>query len=203
MVAPPSLPLIMRAGSRGSIHSAWWSPWGPRSVVNVLPPSIDLRRAVLRTYTPSEFLGSANTCVKYQARCRISWSSLVRVQLAPPSSERNSPPESASTSAHTRSWSKGETARPSFPMSPLGRPLLRVISVQLSPPSVDLKNPLPAPPETSSQGRRTACHSPAYRMRGLTASSAKSIAPVLPLRYRTLSQVLPPSLLRNTPRVVL
>src|SRR5437763_769862 len=101
----------MRAGSRGSIQSAWWSPWGPRSVVNVLPPSIDLRRDVLRTYTPSEFPGSANTCVKYHARWRISWSSLVRVQVVPPSSERNNPPESASTSAQTRSWSKGELAR--------------------------------------------------------------------------------------------
>src|SRR5712691_2348222 len=28
MVAPPSLPLIMREGSLGSIHSAWWSPCG-------------------------------------------------------------------------------------------------------------------------------------------------------------------------------
>ena len=155
----------------------------------------------MSTYTPSEFPGSANTCVKYQARWRISWSSLVRVQLTPPSSERNSPPESASTSAQTRSWSRGETARPIFPMIPLGRPLLRVISVQLSPPSVDLKTPLPAPPDTSSQGRRTACQSPAYRIRGLTGSSARSIAPVLSFRYRTLSHVLPPSLVRNTPRV--
>src|SRR5207237_8468209 len=122
-------------------------------------------RRVLSTTPPPEFPGSATTGGKPQAPSRTSSYSLVRVQLTPPSSERNSPPESASTSAQTRSWSRGETARPIFPMIPLGRPLLRVISVQLSPPSVDLKIPLPAPPETSSQGRRTACHSPAYRIR--------------------------------------
>src|SRR5256885_768810 len=196
MVAPPSLPLIMRGGSRGSIHSAWWSPWGPRSVVNVLPPSIDLRRDVLRTYTPSAFPGSANTCVKYQARWRISWSSLVRVQVVPPSSERNNPPESASTSAQTRSWSKGETASPSFPMIPLGRPLLRVISVQLSPPSVALYSPSPGERLPRSGDSPV----PAYPTLG--SDGATATAPTDPA-VKNLSeagcQVSPPSAVFQTP----
>ena len=156
---------------------------------------------MFRTYTPSALPGSANTCVKYQARWRSSWSSLVRLQVVPPSSERNSPPESASTSAQTLSWFNGETERPIFPMVPFGSPCERVISVQVSPPSPDLKIPLPAPPDTSSQGRRTACQRPAYRMRGFTGSIARSITPVLSFRNRIFSHPLPPSFERNTPRI--
>src|SRR5260370_10171606 len=88
-------------------------------------------------------------------------------------------------------------------MAPAGRPLARVMSFQLSPPSPDFQMPLRAPPEMSSQGRRTACQKPAYRMRGFVGSSSKAIAPVLSLGSRILPHVLPPSLDRNTPRVAL
>ena len=41
-----------------------------------------------------------------------------------------------------------------LPSTPLGRPGLRVISVQLTPPSVDLKMPDSGPPLHSCQGLR-------------------------------------------------
>src|SRR2546425_9785408 len=44
-----------------------------------------------------------------------------------------------------------------LPKSPVGRPGLCVSSVQFSPPSVDLKIPPPAPPETSCHSLRCAC----------------------------------------------
>ena len=55
----------------------------------------------------------------------------------------------------------GETARPMLPMMPWGRPGFLVSSVQCSPPSIDLKIPLPAPPETSCHGVRHACQNAA------------------------------------------
>ena len=60
-------------------------------------------------------------------------------------------------SAHTRDGLAGDTASPMLPSNPRGRPVLRVSSVQWAPPSVVLKIPPPAPPETSFQGKRCAC----------------------------------------------
>src|SRR6185369_7517935 len=88
--------------------------------------------------------------------------SLTRVQLAPPSLERNNPPALDSIIAHTSWWSAGETARPTLPMLPFGKPGFRVISVHFSPPSVLLKMPLPAPPLMRSQGVRFTRHIEAY-----------------------------------------
>src|SRR6185436_17905456 len=104
-------------------------------------------------------------------------SSFVRRHVAPPSSDRNTPPSSASTIAQTRSWLAAETVTPIFPTTPLGRPSLRVISFQVSPPSVDLKRPLPGPPLDMYQGPRRACQKAAKRIRGFTGSIARSIAP--------------------------
>jgi hypothetical protein len=82
----------------------------------------------------------------------------VRVHVAPASSERNTPPESCSMIAQRRLGFAALTVMPMLPMSPCwGSPLLRVISVHLSPPSVLLKIPDPAPPETSCHGLRPAC----------------------------------------------
>ncbi len=81
----------------------------------------------------------------------------MRVHVAPASSERYTPPESFSMIAHTRAGIAGEIVMPMFPITPLGMPGLRVISFQLSPPSVVLKMPLPAPPLESSHGLRPAC----------------------------------------------
>src|SRR6516225_7958190 len=96
--------------------------------------------------------------------------------------------------------SVGETASPIFPSVPLGRPGLREISNQWSPPSVDLNSPLPGPPDDISQELRNASHSPAYSTCGLLGSRMSSIAPVLSSRKRIRSQVFPPSFDRNTPR---
>ena len=89
---------------------------------------------------------------------------------------------------------------PMRPLMPSGRPGLSLISVQVSPPSADLKMPLPGPPDSRIQGRRITCHSAAYRTRGLVGSMPRSIAPVWGLRYSTRSQLAPPSRERNTPR---
>src|SRR5213076_149771 len=93
-----------------------------------------------------------------------------------------------------------ETLTPIRPTIPEGKPLFRVISVQVSPPSVDLKRPLPTPPLDICHDTRYASHIAAYRMFGLFRSMARSIAPVLLSRKRTLRHVLPPSCERNTPR---
>src|SRR5205814_6209433 len=93
-----------------------------------------------------------------------------------------------------------EIVTPIRPMTPFGSPGLRVSSVHVSPPSVDLKRPLPGPPLDICHDTRYASHIAAYRMFGLFRSMARSIAPVLLSRKRTLRHVLPPSCERNTPR---
>src|SRR5881409_2712858 len=85
-------------------------------------------------------------------------------------------------------------------MVPLGSPSLRVISFQVSPPSVDLKSPEPGPPLDMYDGPRRARHIAAYRMRGLAGSMARSTAAAESERNSILAQVLPPSFERNTPR---
>src|SRR5207253_918907 len=70
--------------------------------------------------------------------------------------DRLLPPSSASTIAYTRPDFAADAEMPILPSSPFGRPLLRLISVHVSPPSFERKMPLPGPPETSSHGRRIA-----------------------------------------------
>jgi hypothetical protein len=82
---------------------------------------------------------------------------------------------------------------PMLPHKPAGSPGFFVSSVQCSPASVDLNKPLPAPPDTSFHGRRTACHSPAYSTSGFEGSRIRSAAPVESFRYSTLFHVFPPS----------
>jgi hypothetical protein len=87
--------------------------------------------------------------------------SLTFVHVAPPFSERKTPPSSASTMAHTRSGLAADAVTPILPTMPRGSPALRVMSVHVSPPSVDLKRPLDGPPLSKAQGRRTTCQSAA------------------------------------------
>src|SRR5207247_5583238 len=60
--------------------------------------------------------------------------------------------------------------------------------------------PPPGPPEVSSHGRRTNCHSPANSTRGFPGTMMRSETPVVSLTNSTFCQVLPPSAVRNTPR---
>ena len=56
--------------------------------------------------------------------------------------------------AKTRFGSTGETDTPILPITPFGNPGFRVISVHVSPASVDLKSPLPGPPLDIDHGVR-------------------------------------------------
>src|SRR5258708_32379424 len=93
-----------------------------------------------------------------------------------------------------------DTATPILPSMPEGSPGLRVISVQCSPPSVDLNSPLPGPRLDIEYSTRKASHSAANITFGLLRSIAMSTAPVLLSRKRTLRHVLPPSVVLKTPR---
>src|SRR5690348_13925017 len=126
--------------------------------------------------------------------------SLTLVHVAPASSERNRPPFSFSISAYTRSGFAGDTATPIFPTMPVGRPLARVMSVQVSPPSVDLNSPLPGPPLDICHSLRYASHIVAYITFGSFGSIEMSSAPVSGPRYSTLRHVLPPSVDLKSPR---
>src|SRR5215470_2910088 len=137
--------------------------------------------------------------VKYQARCRIRPSSLMRIQLSPPSSERNSPPSFDSIRAYTRLGSAPETDTPMRPMIPEGKPWPSR-RVHVAPPSIDLYNPLLAPPLLRLHGLRYTSHKDAKRVLALLGSKTTSIAPVLLSLYNTFCHVVPPSRLRKIPR---
>ena len=94
----------------------------------------------------------------------------------------------------------GETATPILPMSVFGIPSLCVISLQLSPPSMDFHSPLRPLPDVMPQGKRWNFHIAAKRMRGLVGSSERSVAPVESLRKRMRFHDLPPSIVLKTPR---
>src|SRR6267378_6419431 len=108
--------------------------------------------------------------------------SLINFHVAPASSLLNSPPFSFSTSAYTRFEFAPDTATPMRPTTPDGNPGLRVISVHVSPPSVLLNRPLPAPPLDIWNSLRYASHIAAYMTLGLWRSMEMSIAAVLGFR---------------------
>src|SRR5579859_4569002 len=99
--------------------------------------------------------------------------SFTLVHAFPPFSERNIPPSSASTIAQTRSVFTGDTATPMRPRIPLGIPEARLRSVHVSPPSVDLKSPLPGPPLSKLYGDRFTSQNAAYKTRELPGSMAR------------------------------
>src|SRR4030095_3218154 len=119
--------------------------------------------------------------------------SLTSSQVAPLSSDRKRSQSSALTVTHTPLSLAGDMASPILPLRPLGRPGLFVMSVQVSPPSVDLYKPLSGPPLLSPQQSRRACQTAANRRRGLLGSKDRSAAPASALLQSTCSQVLPPS----------
>jgi len=82
---------------------------------------------------------------------------------------------------------------PILPRSPSGRPGLREISSQVSPPSKLLNRPLPGPPLEMFQKLRRASHIEANSRRGLLGSIVRSIVPATSLRCRIFCQLLPPS----------
>src|ERR1035437_11178282 len=94
--------------------------------------------------------------------------------------------------AQTRFGFTGETATPMLPSVPVGSPGLRLMFVQFSPASVDLNNPLPAPPDTSFHGVRYACHTAAYKTLESDGSIERSTAPAESLTNRTFLQLFPP-----------
>ena len=89
---------------------------------------------------------------------------------------------------------------PILPNGLSGMPGLKVISFQVSPPSIVFHRPLRPPPAFIPHGVRWNLHIDANRMRGFDGSMVRSVAPVESLRKSTFFHVLPPSVVRNTPR---
>src|SRR5690242_12999463 len=85
--------------------------------------------------------------------------------------------------------------------SAVGRPLPSLF--QVLPPSCERQMPPSVLPLTCVHGLRCSVHMPAYSTFGLDGSIAMSLAPVVSLTYSTLFQVLPASVVMNTPRVSL
>src|SRR5207237_1270849 len=110
---------------------------------------------------------------------------------------RGDPAESgASTLAYTRREFAGETATPILPNAVLGSPGFALMSVHVSPPSLDFHSPLFPPPAVIPHGKRWMRHIAANRMRGFAGSIARSIAPVESSTNSTCRHVLPPSVVR-------
>src|SRR5208337_2106753 len=122
------------------------------------------------------------------------------VHVVPPSSERYSPrPFSASMLVYTTCGFDSATCTATRPHGFGGNPLalLSVTSLQCKPPSVDLNNPLPGPPERNVHPCRRKSHIAAYMVFGscvLRAIMAQPVEPFAPAR--TFVQVLPPSVVR-------
>src|SRR2546423_15512899 len=94
MIAPWSLATIRRSVLSGEIPTWWESspPGAPRITSHVAPPSRLRFTATFGTYTMSGFFGSTVIFSKYQPRPHNAVSALTRRQVAPASSERNTPP---------------------------------------------------------------------------------------------------------------
>src|SRR3954463_13132209 len=93
----------------------------------------------------------------------------------------------------------GASPSVTLPTGLVGRPW-PVSFVQVTPLSREVKRPLPGPPLSRPQVLISSCHIPANRMRGFFGSMPMSEQPVFSSTNRVLVQVLPPSLVRNTPR---
>lgn len=83
-----------------------------------------------------------------------------------------------------------------LPIGGAGRPLPRS-RVHVSPPSRDMKMPLPGPPLSRPHWLTTTCHIPANSTRGLFGSITRLEAPVFSSTNRTFCQVAPPSFVRK------
>src|SRR5581483_1444157 len=79
-----------------------------------------------------------------------------------------------------------------------GRPSVR--RVHVTPPSVERHTPLFGPPSSNIHGRLVACHVEANSTSGLFGSITSAATPVLSSTNNVFVHVLPPSVVRNTPR---
>src|SRR6185369_7009408 len=93
----------------------------------------------------------------------------------------------------------GEIAGTIFPVIRVGRPLPER-RFQVTPPSVDLNKPLPGPPLSRPHVCISSGHMPAYKTFGLFGSISRCAQPLFSSVNSTRVHVLPPSVVRNTPR---
>src|SRR6266545_5794135 len=133
-------------------------------------------------------------------------SPLIIRQVSPPSSDRHSSPGSlslpfaVSISVYILFGFDGAIATATLPapISGFGSPLVRRVHVE--PPSRERNTPLPGPPLSGPHGFNWSCHMPARRIRGFFGLIARSEQPVFSSTNNTRSQLLPPSVVRKTPR---
>src|SRR5215217_5427193 len=93
----------------------------------------------------------------------------------------------------------GAIAKTIFPVVRVGSPLPES-RFQVTPPSVDLKRPLPGPPLSRPHVWISIGHMPANTIRGLLGSISRWAQPLFSSVNNTRSHVLPPSVVRKTPR---
>src|SRR6185437_11974894 len=128
-------------------------------------------------------------------------SQLTTFQLAPPSSLRHTDPWSLVwISAYMRCGLEGAMVTSILPSGGFGSPLAAVRCVQDWPLSCERYTPLPGPPLSSAQVRTLNCQVPASTVSELPGSMLRPLQPVSSLTNSVCFQVLPPSVVRNTPR---
>src|SRR5579875_245820 len=126
-----------------------------------------------------------------------SW--LTTFQLEPPSSLRHTEPwVRVWISAYMRCGLEGAMVTSILPSGGVGNPLVRCVHVR--PLSCERYTPLPGPPLSSAQVRPVTCHVPASTVSGLPGSMLSPLQPVCSLTKSVRFHVLPPSVVRNTPR---
>src|SRR5690348_10062058 len=102
-------------------------------------------------------------------------------------------------SAYTRLEFDGATATSILPTGERGSPG-SVMRDQVAPVSRDTYTPLPGPPLNMAHVCMTTSHVPAKSTPGLVASIERPEQPVFSLTNSTRFHVVPPSVVRNTPR---
>ena len=108
-------------------------------------------------------------------------------------------PSPVSIIAKMRFGCDGAIANATLPTGFTGSPF-PLSRIHVAPPSVDLNSPLPGPPLVRPHVWISICHNPAYSVRGLDGSIARSLQPVFSSTNSTRVHVPPPSMVRNTPR---
>src|SRR5690242_4666723 len=128
-------------------------------------------------------------------------SQLTTFQWLPPSSLRQTDPWSLVwINAYMRCGLDGAMVTSILPSGGFGNPFSVVRCVHVWPLSCEMYTPLPGPPLSSAQVRTLNCQVPASTVSGLPGSMLSPLQPVSSLTNRVCFQVLPPSVVRNTPR---
>src|SRR6185312_6099984 len=128
-------------------------------------------------------------------------SQLTTFQLPPPSSLRHTEPWSfVWINAYMRCGLDGAMVTSILPSGGFGSPFSVVRCVHVWPLSCEMYTPLPAPPLSSAQVRTLNCHVPASTVSGFAGSMLSPLQPVSSLTNSVCFHVLPPSVVRNTPR---